>query len=80
MQGKRVSFFSFLPTFGQSSNIKEGVKELNTIAVVTKFSHKYYNIQIGDGIDSRWANVSKLCVIFVSILMIVLFLFRFRKE
>ena len=53
MQGKRVSFFSFRPTFGQRSNTKEGVKELNTIAVVTKFSHKYYNIQIGDGIDIK---------------------------
>ena len=55
MQGIRirVSFFSFLPTFGQRSNTKEGIKKLHTIAVVTEFSHKYYNIQIGDRIDIK---------------------------
>ena len=46
MQGKRVSFFSYLPTFGQSLDTKDGVKKLQTIAVVTEFPKKYDNIQL----------------------------------
>ena len=52
-QVKRVSFFSHLPTYGQRLDTKDGVKKLQTIAVVTEFPKKYYNIQLGDGSDIK---------------------------